>query len=85
MNAKATELSVEAISALRQGYVIEAIKITRTTNKLDLKDAKQLVDAYLQQHPELKVRKSQMSQETALRLLVVLLGLALMLWFFFKH
>jgi ribosomal protein L7/L12 len=85
MNVKATELSVEAISALRQGYVIEAIKITRTTNKLDLKDAKQLVDAYLQQHPELKVRKSQMSQETALRLLVVLLGLALMLWFFFKH
>jgi ribosomal protein L7/L12 len=85
MNAKATELSVEAISALKQGYVIEAIKITRTANKLDLKDAKQLVDAYLQQHPELKVRKPQMSQEATLRLFVALLGLALMLWFFFKH
>lgn len=43
-------LPPDAIQALRQGQTIAAIKIVREAAGLDLKAAKELVDAYLESH-----------------------------------
>jgi hypothetical protein len=80
-----SELTKEAIEALRKGSVIKAIKITRLASGLGLKEAKDQVDIYLQQHPDLKVQNPQMSQETSFRLIVILIAVAAMLWLFFKN
>jgi hypothetical protein len=42
-----------AVSALHQGQKIQAIKIVRTVHSLGLKEAKDLVDAYIAGTPEL--------------------------------
>ena len=42
---------MEAISALHRGNKIEAIKHVRAEQGLDLKDAKDLVEAYLKENP----------------------------------
>ena len=79
-----TDLTNEAVDALRKGSVIEAIKITRHATGLGLKEAKDIVDAYLQQHPELKAQMPQISQETTFRVVIVIIGVALLLWFVLK-
>ncbi len=80
-----SELTKEAIEALRNGSAIKAIKITRLAGGLGLKEAKGQVDIYLQQHPDLKLQNPQMSHETGFRLIVILIAVAAMLWLFFKN
>lgn len=46
-------LSAEALAALHEGRKIDAIKILRAERGLGLKEAKEEVDAYLRDHPEL--------------------------------
>ena len=46
-------LPVAAIAALHEGRKIEAIRIVRRERGVDLKDAKQAVDAYLRSQPAL--------------------------------
>jgi hypothetical protein len=48
-------LPPEAVAALHQGGVIEAIKIVRAVNGLQLKDAKDAVDAYVRSQPALRL------------------------------
>ena len=50
-----------ALQALQQGRMIEAIKIVRTEHHLGLKQAKEQVEQYMQQHPEL-LRQSRVAQ-----------------------
>lgn len=50
-----------ALQALQQGRMIESIKIVRTERNLGLKQAKEQVEQYLQQHPEL-LRQSRVVQ-----------------------
>lgn len=47
----------EARIAIHQGQIIEAIKVLRTSRNLGLKEAKDLVDSYLQAHPELAAQR----------------------------
>ena len=47
-------LPLEAISHLHQGRVIEAVKIVRKAEGLQLKDAKDRVDAYIRSQPSLQ-------------------------------
>lgn len=47
------ELSKEAIECIEKGNKIAAIKTVRGDLGLDLKDAKELVDNYCADHPEL--------------------------------
>jgi hypothetical protein len=47
-------LPPQAIQALKQGQHIEAIKILRQLEGCDLKTAKDRIDAYLVEHPELE-------------------------------
>jgi ribosomal protein L7/L12 len=53
-----------AVSALWQGQMIEAIKSVRLERHLDLKDAKDQVDAYLRQQPVLKKKIEQSQVDT---------------------
>ena len=74
-----------AIQALQQGRMIEAIKIVRTEHHLGLKQAKDLVEQYLQQHPELSrqsraVKVNQGSAQFLIWPLGLLLLLGLLLW-----
>jgi hypothetical protein len=47
-------LPLSAIGALALGEKIQAIKIVRNETSLDLKPAKMLVEAYEQEHPDLR-------------------------------
>ncbi|MFN8391828.1 MAG: ribosomal protein L7/L12 [Bdellovibrionota bacterium] len=48
------ELPPTAISALERGNTIEAIKIVRQSHNLGLKEAKDLVDAYMAENPSVR-------------------------------
>lgn len=53
MPADPIHLPEAAIAALQQGRKLEAIKVVRTVHRLGLKEAKERVEAYAAQHPEL--------------------------------
>lgn len=74
-----------ALQALQQGRIIEAIKIVRTEHHLGLKQAKEQVEQYMQQHPELlrQSRVAQTQQQGSVQRLIWVLGLllvALLVW-----
>lgn len=74
-----------ALQALQQGRIIEAIKIVRTEQNLGLKQAKEQVEQYMQQHPELlrQSRVAQTQQQGSVQRLIWVLGLllvALLVW-----
>lgn len=70
-----------AIQALEQGRMIEAIKIVRTEHHLSLKQAKDQVEQYVQQHPALlrQSRVAQMQQQGSVQRMIWLLGFVLLL------
>lgn len=51
--ADPVHLPEAAIAALQQGRKLEAIKVVRKVHRLSLKEAKERVEAYAAQHPEL--------------------------------
>jgi hypothetical protein len=53
-----------AMSALWHGQIIEAIKVVRLERHVDLKNAKDQVDAYLRQQPVLKKTVEQIQANT---------------------
>lgn len=53
-----------AIDALGRGQTIEAIKIVRREQGLDLRDAKQAVDRYLEDQPHLKRKRDEVQAES---------------------
>jgi ribosomal protein L7/L12 len=72
----------EIIEAIKNGKKIEAIKLLRTGTGLGLKEAKEAVEAYLENNSELKeafnVNKSGgLSQENSLRIIILILVLIL--------
>ncbi len=75
-----------AIQALQQGRKIAAIKIVRTEHHLGLKQAKEHVEQYVQQHPELlrQSRLIQPQQNTSTQWVLWILGLlfliGLLIW-----
>lgn len=66
-----------ALQALQQGRRIEAIKIVRTEHNLGLKQAKEQVEQYMQQHPELlrQSRVAQTQQQGGVQRVMWMLGL----------
>ena len=66
-----------ALRALQQGRMIEAIKIVRTEHNLGLKQAKEKVEQYMQQHPELlqQIRVAQTQQQGKVQRVIWVLGL----------
>ena len=78
-------LPSEAISALQRGNKIEAIKIVREAEKLDLKDAKDRVDDYVKNDPVLQQKFASAQAETTGSLVrwLILIALAILGYFFF--
>lgn len=76
-------LPVDVISAVQQGNKIEAIKRLRTARGLDLKDAKDQIDAYVRADPAL-MRKYQVQSANARRVLWFIIfgmiAMALLYW-----
>lgn len=72
-----------ALQALQQGRMIEAIKIVRTERNLGLKQAKEQVEQYMQQHPELlrQSRVAQTQQQGKVQRVIWVLGLLFLLGF----
>ena len=53
MNSFGSGLPADVIAALHEGRKIDAIKLLREQRGIGLKEAKQEVDAYLRDHPQL--------------------------------
>jgi ribosomal protein L7/L12 len=75
----------EAISALQRGNKIEAIKLVREAQKLDLKDAKDRVDDYVKNDPVLQQKFASAQAETTSSLVrwLILIAVGILGYFFF--
>jgi ribosomal protein L7/L12 len=76
---RASDLPKAAVDALWHGNVIEAIRVVRQERNIGLKEAKDLVDAYLASQPALKKKMDQVlatAQQRFIRWLVGFLILA---------
>lgn len=81
-------IPVEALAMLRAGQLIDAIKITREKTGLGLKESKDLIDQYLQDHPQ---EQAQIQEQLVQRsrggikvVILILLILAAVIWFVMK-
>jgi ribosomal protein L7/L12 len=77
------QLPLAAVSALQRGNKIEAIKIVRAERGLGLKEAKDLVEGYLQTQPGLQASLSAAQSESgrkALLWLALLIGAGLLVY-----
>ena len=77
-----------AVEMLWRGDVIAAIKVVRAERNLGLKEAKDLVDAYIRSQPSLRQKMEQvqaeMWQKLKRGLLVALIFAAAAAYFFFQ-
>ena len=75
-----------ALSALRQGNKIEAIKQVRTAHGLGLKEAKDAVEAYARGHPAELAGSPGLVREPSSRSwwIVALIAAALVLYWFMR-
>jgi hypothetical protein len=87
---KFRELSVEAVTLLQEGRLIDAIKSVRQSEGLGLKDAKARVDAYLSREPLLRAQL-EMRQRVARRkfflwflFVDLLIAAAVIYWMFYR-
>ena len=71
------DLDSEVIEELEQGRKIDAIKILRIKRSIGHKDAKQLVEAYLEQNSYLKGERSKSSFGPIILLAIIFLAYAL--------
>jgi hypothetical protein len=82
------ELPPQAVAALNAGSKIAAIKIVRTTQGVDLKTAKEIVDSYVATDPVMqlswKARQAETRGSRRVWLVIVVL-LALLAVYYFRH
>ncbi|NNP76834.1 50S ribosomal protein L7/L12 [Acinetobacter sp. Ac_3412] len=81
-------IPAEALAMLHAGQLIDAIKITREKTGLGLKESKDLIDQYLQDHPQ---EQAQIQEQLVQRsrggikvVILILLILATVIWFVMK-
>lgn len=63
MSSHHIRFPAEAIAALTKGDIIVAIKLVRSANGMDLRDAKEAVDAYLAGERGFSIDASEVSKE----------------------
>ncbi len=87
---KFRELSVEAVTLLQEGRLIDAIKSVRQTEGVGLKEAKARVDAYLAREPLLRAQL-EMRRRAARRrfflwflFLDLVIAAAVIYWMFYR-
>ncbi len=84
------ELPLEAVAALRQGHKLAAIRIVRGTHDPEttgLKDAKDLVEAYLAENPEIHriVRETEAHSKAGIVRIIVIAAVTASLLAVFFH
>lgn len=75
-----------AIAALEQGSKIEAIKIVRIAQNVGLKEAKDIVEAYIDNTPSVKSRMSAAnaaSAKGALRWVFIIAAIVVIAYYFY--
>lgn len=80
------KLPPEALAALERGHMIEAIKIIREKSNLGLKEAKDAVEAYIENSPGLKAKMMEANKAAGagfLRLFFTLAVLGALAYFYF--
>jgi ribosomal protein L7/L12 len=80
------DLPAAALSALQQGSKIEAIKHVREAHHIGLKEAKDVVEQYMDANPQVKQRMAAANAESArgfLGWLVLAAALALAAYYFY--
>ncbi len=86
--AQSSTLSNAAVESLWRGDVIGAIKVVRVERKLGLKEAKDLVDAYIRSQPSLRLKLEQAQAEAWRKLkrglIVALIFAAVAAFIFFQ-
>ena len=87
MAERSEALLPEAIAALQQGNKIEAIKLVREAQKLDLKDAKDRVDDYVKNDPVLQQKFASAQAETTGSLVrwLIIIAVAILGYYFFAR
>ena len=85
---QSSSLPNAAVEMLWRGQMIEAIKHVRVERNLSLKEAKDLVDAYIRSQPSLRQKMEQAQAETWQKLkrglIVALIFAAAAAYFFFQ-
>jgi ribosomal protein L7/L12 len=81
-----TELPPNVVNALSKGRKIEAIKLLRDAERMDLKDAKETVEAYAQSRPEMSAALETASREGVARLLrwALVAVAAFVMWYWLR-
>lgn len=74
---KKIDLDSEVIEELERGRKVGAIKMLRIKRSIGLKDAKELVEAYLEQNPYLIVERPKSSSGPIILLAIIFLAYAL--------
>jgi len=77
----------EAVSALERGSKIEAIKSVRIAHGVGLKEAKEIVERYIDRTPRVKTSMAAANAETAkgaLRWIAITGVLALLAYYFYR-
>jgi len=87
MAERTESLPPEAIAALQRGNKIEAIKLVRAAQKLDLKDAKDKVDDYVKNDPVLQQKFASAQAETKGNLIrwLIIIAVAILGYYFFAR
>ncbi|MDO9116397.1 MAG: ribosomal protein L7/L12 [Nitrospira sp.] len=85
---QSSKLSNATVEMLWRGDVIAAIKVVRVERNLGLKEAKDLVDAYIRSQPSLRQKleqaQAEMWQKLKRGLIVALIFAAAAAYFFFQ-
>ncbi len=72
------ELPAEVALALQRGNKIEAIKLLRLARRIDLKDAKQIIDGMIAQHPHLHGKRTDAADARGRYVLLLISALGLL-------
>ena len=84
---RAPVLDAAALAALLSGSRIDAIKRVREVQGIGLKEAKEMVDAYVASHPDLAANYAAASAEAkgvVLRWLAVIILMVVGAWYLFR-
>ncbi|VUD61897.1 50S ribosomal protein L7/L12 [Thalassocella blandensis] len=79
---KPPELEPEAIQALRDGRKVEAIKRVREHRNLGLKEAKAIVDDYIDRHPQVYSARVMVTPGKNFLLMLVAILASIAYWIF---
>lgn len=89
-NTPAVTLTKEALAAIENGNLIQAIKQVRIDTGLGLKESKDAVEAYLNSHADVKEKflankaVASITQEQVIHVVIVVAALMIGYWLFWK-